>query len=97
MSRLRGRALQAIREQHFRLHPLCVRCQAKSPRRVSIATELDHIVALTNGGKDFDVDGGSNRQGLCEPCHAEKTAEDLGYQHRPAIGADGYPVDSACS
>jgi 5-methylcytosine-specific restriction endonuclease McrA len=89
--RVRGRKLQAIRAAHFRAYPLCVRCEAKGQAR--IATELDHIVALDNGGTDTD----DNRQGLCADCHLEKTAEDLGYRHRPRvmIGADGFPIERA--
>ena len=86
--RTTGRALQRKRARHFRLHPLCVRCQALG--RVRVATELDHIVALINGGKD---DG--EVQGLCAECHKAKTAEDLGhrpYVPRPTIGLDGYPI-----
>lgn len=91
-TRLRGRRLQEIRAEWFRLHPLCAECE-RAGRKARLAVELDHIVALENGGPDFDVDGGTNRQGLCKPCHAAKTAIDLG--HRPArrIGADGFPVE----
>lgn len=71
--RIRGRELQRIRDEHFRAHPLCVRCLAMDPPRYSIATELDHTLALTNGGTDTP----DNRQGLCAPCHVDKTAEDL--------------------
>jgi hypothetical protein len=71
IERIRGRELQEIRYQHFRLYPLCVRCEAAG--RTRLATELDHIVALMNGGEDVP----SNRQGLCRDCHAIKTAEDL--------------------
>jgi 5-methylcytosine-specific restriction protein A len=70
--RIRGRKLQDIRQRHFQEHPLCVQCQKNGEAR--LATQLDHIVALTNGGEDIP----SNRQGLCEPCHAAKTALDLG-------------------
>ena len=54
-----------------------------------MAVELDHVIALTNGGADDD----SNRQGLCVACHKDKTRDDLG--HGPARGcdADGWPVD----
>lgn len=68
--RTRGRKLQAIRKAHFAAHPLCVICQAEG--RIVAATELDHITALANGGKD---DG--PRQGLCRQCHATKTRRDL--------------------
>lgn len=69
--RIRGRELQRIREHHFREHPLCVHCIARGI--VTPATELDHIVALVNGGTDTP----DNRQGLCTNCHAAKTAQDL--------------------
>jgi 5-methylcytosine-specific restriction enzyme A len=71
--RIRGRALMTLRYRHFRRNPLCVHCQAKIPPQISIAVELDHIVALTNGGTDTD----DNRAGLCHSCHQLKTIEDL--------------------
>lgn len=55
------------------MNPLCVHCQAKGI--VRLWDELDHIVALTNGGTDTD----DNLQGLCADCHKDKTAEDLGH------------------
>ena len=70
--RIRGRTLQTIRAEHFRRNPLCVMCLDQG--KVSIAVELDHILALTNGGKDEP----DNRQGLCHPCHESKTLADLG-------------------
>lgn len=69
--RIRGRALQQIRQKHFRREPLCVMCKDKG--LVTLATELDHIVALVNGGTDTP----DNRQGLCKPCHEIKTLADL--------------------
>lgn len=82
--RIRGRKLQEIRQAHFRLQPLCVRC--KGLGRVTVATQLDHIVALDNGGTDTP----DNRQGLCDACHEIKTSLDLGYRPRQRIGIDGY-------
>jgi len=84
--RIRGRRLQTIRAEHFRLLPLCVMCQAEG--RVRLAQVIDHRIALANGGKDEP----DNRQGLCAECHEVKTAIDLGYRQRVPIGADGYPV-----
>ncbi len=66
-------------------------CLAKGRPRA--ATQLDHIVALDNGGKDFDEDP-DNAQGLCDECHKVKTAKDMGYTRRPTIGADGWPIDT---
>ena len=85
-NRVRGRRLQRIREQHFRLHPLCVECERQG--RLAWATDLDHIMAITNGGLDVP----ENRQGLCHECHEAKTRVDLGQKERPEIGLDGWPV-----
>lgn len=93
IKRISGRTLQRIREAWLYDHPLCVMCQAKDPPEVTPATQLDHIVALTNGGPDFDCDDGGNRQGLCDACHEAKTRTDLGYSERRVIGLDGFPVD----
>ena len=73
--RVSGRKLQAIRARHFREAPLCVRCQSRGI--VRLATELDHIVALVNGGSDAGP-----RQGLCASCHREKTREDMRLRDR---------------
>ncbi len=75
--RIRGRALQGIRRTHFTDNPLCVECEKRG--RVTLATVLDHIVALENGGSDTDA----NRQGLCTDCHSAKTLID----NRMARGA----------
>jgi 5-methylcytosine-specific restriction endonuclease McrA len=96
-ARLRGGALQRHREEYFRLHPLCERCFAKEPRVLTLAVVLDHRVALSNGGPDFDEPGGeANKQGLCNECHVLKTREDVGYRlDKPVarrIGLDGWPV-----
>lgn len=86
--RIRGRTLQRIRALHLRAHPLCGLCQERG--HVTPATQLDHIVALVNGGTDTP----DNRQGLCDACHLEKTAQDMGHTYRPrvVIGVDGYPT-----
>ncbi len=68
--RIRGNSLKAIRRKHFRSRPLCVDCERKG--LVNIATELDHIVPLCQGGTESP----SNRQGLCHECHAAKTARE---------------------
>ncbi|WP_375140207.1 HNH endonuclease [Azohydromonas aeria] len=77
------------------MHPLCVRCSSK--QRVTLATCLDHVKALANGGDDFfDPATGAwrteNAQSLCDDCHKEKSRKDLGYRPRPRIGLDGWPV-----
>jgi 5-methylcytosine-specific restriction protein A len=86
VERIRGRALQALRNRLLSDHPLCVMCLGSG--RVKAATELDHIIALTNGGSNDDT----NLQGLCADCHKAKTTLDLGHRQRCEIGIDGWPV-----
>jgi 5-methylcytosine-specific restriction protein A len=88
--RIRGRKLQEIRKQHLAINPLCVMCKAKG--KVRLATQLDHIVALDNGGGESE-DPFHNRQGLCTPCHLIKTAQDFGHKIKHRIGPDGWPID----
>lgn len=74
------------RRRFLQRNPLCVECERKGFIRA--ATVPDHIVALVNGGEDTEA----NLQALCEDCHRDKTARDLGHRVRPEIGADGWPV-----
>ena len=89
LERTSGYKLQRIRKRWFFEHPLCVHCELLG--RVALAVELDHVVPLHKGGADDD----SNRQGLCKPCHATKTAEDMGYTQKPSGACDvnGWPTD----
>ena len=58
-------------------------------KRITLATDLDHIIALENGGTNDE----SNYQGLCSPCHKTKTLKDLNYKPKQTIGLDGYPIE----
>ena len=82
--RTRGRTWERIRQRVLDADPLCRMCDAAG--LVTAAQEVDHIVPLHRGGTD-DPD---NLQGLCKPCHAIKTAEDMGWA-REATGLDGWP------
>lgn len=84
-ARQRGRKGCELRNR--RRKALCVACEAKG--RVTLATEVDHIVPLHKGGPDTD----ENTQPLCGECHAAKTAHDMGYRPRVTIGLDGWPVE----
>lgn len=86
-TRLRGRKAVEQRKRRLANEPLCRHCMAEG--RVKAATVPDHIVALVNGGTDDDF----NIQSLCEEHHRIKTAKDMGYRERVAIGADGWPVE----
>jgi 5-methylcytosine-specific restriction endonuclease McrA len=59
---------------------------------VRVATQVDHRIALTNGGKDFDVDP-AQAQALCAPCHVDKTNEDMGRKVKHPVAIDGVPQD----
>lgn len=82
-TRIRGRTLQRLRALVLSANPLCVRCEKAG--RVTLATEVDHVLALVNGGSN-DMD---NMQGLCQACHVDKTIEDLGQAPKAKFGADG--------
>lgn len=85
VTRIAGDRLRRMRKAHFQAQPLCVICLEQG--RVSAATELDHIVALVNGGTNDP----ENFQGLCEAHHLEKTRADLGWKPKPRVGLDGWP------
>lgn len=69
--RMTGRALQDRRLRIWSHDPHCTCCR----RLVAMHEfELDHKVALVNGGADVD----DNCQVLCIECHARKTTADLG-------------------
>lgn len=44
-------------------------CQSCRKPEIEPRLEVDHIIPLSQGGKDID----SNLQTLCEVCHAAKT------------------------
>jgi 5-methylcytosine-specific restriction protein A len=57
--------------------------------RVTLEGDVDHKVALSNGGTDED----SNLGWICrEPCHRDKSIRDAGGRPRAEIGVDGWPV-----
>lgn len=87
--RIRGTTLQNIRREHFRRHPLCVKCLEHKPPRITPAVELDHIKPLHQGGEDVP----ENRQGLCAECHLEKSKRERGHTYLPRIGPDGWPAE----
>ena len=73
--RMSGRRLQNARYLMWRQDPHCKGCGKLV--RYPCGFELDHIVALVNGG----TDEADNLQILCKgpgSCHEAKTREDLG-------------------
>lgn len=78
--RVTGRKLQAMRARLFTTNPLCAECERHG--RVTLATQRDHIIPLAEGGPDDE----SNEQGLCAPCHEEKSLAEALRGRRRAAG-----------
>lgn len=85
VTRIAGDRWTRIRRGLLQAQPLCVRCSEKG--LVALATEIDHVIALVNGGDN----SAENLMPLCSDCHDEKTRRDMGWKPRPKIGLDGWP------
>ena len=86
--RTTGRKWQRIREQVLLEEPLCRPCDTAG--RVTSSTQVDHIKPIADGGTDER----RNLQGICIPCHEEKTARENGYTMKKPIDIDGFAVES---
>ena len=87
VKRISGRALQALRLRIWLINPHCAMCGHLTKYDHPSTFDLDHVLALDNGGDNAD----SNMQILCngpDECHEIKTAHDLG--HVGAIKRKGY-------
>ena len=69
---------------------LCQCTHCKAEKRVTLASEVDHIVSKAKGGTD-DPD---NLQAISKACHKRKTIEEQGGTMKPRvkIGIDGFPI-----
>lgn len=61
-----------MRKQVLREEPLCRLCLAMEPPRYTPSVIADHIIPKAEGGGDER----ENYQGVCDPCHKAKTAEE---------------------
>ena len=85
-TRTRGRKWMVIRAKVMaRCNHLCEHCAKQG--RTTPARQVDHIKPLSQGG----TDALDNLAALCIPCHEAKTAKDMGYRPRQAVGLDGWP------
>lgn len=62
-----GYRWRKLRDAVLAARPLCKMCDDRG--RVTLATEVDHIVPKAKGG----TDAWDNLQPLCSDCHREKT------------------------
>lgn len=83
---------KSLRRQKLSANPLCEYCP---PGRVTASTEVDHIVAIENGGSPT---AWGNLKSSCHSCHSRKTCiiEKQGRDRVPTKGCDvtGRPLDS---
>lgn len=70
----------ALRAVVLSEEPLCRPCTTRG--RVTASAEVDHILALEDGG----TDDRENLQGICEECHKVK------HGAMPRVGVDGWPM-----
>ena len=80
VERMRGRANQARRERVLSADPLCVHCKRNG--LITLATEVDHVVPLWEGGSEDDA----NCAGLCRECHKAKSAAEAARRFGRATG-----------
>ena len=88
--RLRGRrGVEQRKRRLARTNGLCEHCLAEAPPRYTIATVVNHIVPLIQGGSDED----ENTENLCESHDRIATAKQFGFKApRKQTGVDGWPV-----
>ena len=84
--RVRGRAGQRARAEVLAEEPFCRRC-LESGQHVKSAV-VDHITPIAWGGGEER----SNKQGLCDPCHDAKSAEERELGRRRAQRGGGGEV-----
>ncbi|MBI4291298.1 MAG: HNH endonuclease [Betaproteobacteria bacterium] len=72
----------------------CQHCKAEG--RVTLATEVDHVVsrarATALGWSKARTEDPSNLQAINSDCHVRKTQEEQGKTVKPKIGLDGWAI-----
>jgi 5-methylcytosine-specific restriction endonuclease McrA len=86
--RIRGRALQTIRDRIFRRDNGLCRCQlCQASNALNLANEVEHRIPLWAGGAESD----QNRYAIASACHEAKT------ECEARMRASGGWLASACS
>jgi len=75
-----------LRAKQLQDEPLCRHCHARGI--IELATDVDHIVPIANGGAPLDQ---SNLQSLCHLCHTRKTNSENGMRVRTGCDINGIP------
>ena len=70
------RQWKRIRAHILKNEPLCRPCQDND--RVEVATQVDHIIPISQGGALLDIE---NLQPICNNCHRGKSANELHSYH----------------
>lgn len=83
---------QKLRAWHLSHNPLCVFC-ADLDGIATSATIVDHI--LPHKGNLTKFWDNKNLQSLCAPCHDGRKQWIEKNDHRPTIGADGWPIENS--
>jgi 5-methylcytosine-specific restriction enzyme A len=86
-------AWKRLRKAKLAADPLCQYCP---PGILSVANDVDHVVAINAGGDPYAWD---NLRSACHECHSRKTLyiERMGKGRVPVKGCDaaGRPLDPA--
>lgn len=98
-SHSRGYGAAWVKKRKFVLardNGLCVPCGKSG--RLTIATEVDHIVSKANGKRkgmsDAVIESDTNLQSICNECHKAKTLQEEGKsvpKPKKTVGSDGWP------
>ena len=73
-----GYKWRKIRARFLHAHPLCEQCNKEG--RLTVATEVHHVLPLGHGGTNHE----DNLMALCKPCHSRITVQmgDRWHRHR---------------
>lgn len=82
---------QAVRKHQLLVQPLCERCLAAKPQRMTIATVVHHLTPHRGNETKF---WSGPFASSCKPCHdrIEQGVEARGYDDT-AMDVDGFPSD----